>query len=72
LNLEQQYIRIGWRFTKGVAFNKRVARNDIAIYDCPSRRSTVRPEDIENDPMFPGWDRVENDCRSKTDHEVYL
>lgn len=57
--LEHQTLYDQWDFSRNVRGNERVARTDIAIYYCPSRRSGLRSEDI--DRMFLKWDRGGND-----------
>ena len=57
--LEHQNLFDQWDFSKNVLRNELIARTDIAIYYCPSRRSGVRGEDV--DRMFRRWDSGGND-----------
>ena len=59
--IEQGTLQEGWDFSLSVAANELVARNDIAILYCPTRRSRVRQSDIDNNQMFLMWDKGGND-----------
>ena len=53
--LEEDAIFDQWEFGRNVAQNETLARRDIAVFYCPTRRNTVRPSDISL--MFLGWDQ---------------
>jgi prepilin-type processing-associated H-X9-DG protein len=56
---EEQVLHDQWNFSKNVMQNvvagKHVARTDIAGLYCPSRRTSVRSEDLKI--MFQGWEK---------------
>ena len=51
--MEQAGLFDQWNFNTNVLGNMVVATTDIAGFYCPSRRNTVRGEDV--DIMFQGW-----------------
>lgn len=58
-----------WDFQKPVLSNASVARRDIPLFYCPSRRSGVRDQDRQR--MFQGWDAGGNDyggCAGSGNH----
>jgi len=55
--VEQQVLYDSWDFTKSVARNEPVARQDIGTFYCPTRRTGIRQSDIDNGLMFLGWDQ---------------
>ena len=57
--LELQNVYDQWDFSLNVVGNERVARQDLSIFYCPSRRADVRGEDLRY--MFQNWDRGGND-----------
>ena len=57
--IEQGSLFDQWDFTKGVVGNEAVAKTDIAMLYCPSRRNTVRSEDVP--AMLENWTSGGND-----------
>jgi len=53
--IEESALYDEWDFTTNVSGNVVVAQTDIAVFYCPSRRSSVRPEDVPI--MFQHWNR---------------
>jgi prepilin-type N-terminal cleavage/methylation domain-containing protein/prepilin-type processing-associated H-X9-DG protein len=57
--LEQNGLAARWDYKTNVAGNKSLAETDIPVFYCPSRRSTIRDEDLEH--IFLGMNRGGND-----------
>ena len=55
--IEQGMLFDRWDFTRNVAGNEAVARTDIAMFYCPTRRSGLRDFDMQPGLMFQGWDQ---------------
>jgi len=67
--IEQAALFDRWDFTRNVRGNEAAARRDIPGFYCPSRRTTVRPQDIPI--MFLNWDKGGTDyggCVGKSNY----